>query len=107
MRDKQALNELASSTFLDWDILKRGRLSRSEIVIGFKKYTRECGFTLMTPEEAEALCNDVFRWADEDHSGFVELPEFEPLFAKLLSKMADKLDQRPAVQAAGSREWVV
>ncbi|CAI5487831.1 unnamed protein product, partial [Closterium sp. Naga37s-1] len=95
--DRNHFDAVASQLFMEWDILHRGRLSRTEIILGFKKYTSSFEVQLLTPGEAEELCARVFSKADEDQSGFVEFDEFDGVLKELLNGMAKKLDRNPVV----------
>ncbi|GJP34367.1 hypothetical protein CLOM_g18817 [Closterium sp. NIES-68] len=101
--DRSRFNAVSSQLFMEWDILKRGRLSRTEIILGFKKYASTFEVALMTPAEAEELCARVFKQADADHSGFVEYDEFEGVLKDLLNGMAKKLDRNPVITTSVSQ----
>ncbi|CAI5531196.1 unnamed protein product [Closterium sp. Naga37s-1] len=100
--DRNRFDAVASQLFMEWDILKRGRLSRTEITLGFKKYASSFEVQLLTPGEAEELCARVFSKADEDQSGFVEFDEFDGVLKELLNGMAKKLDRNPVVTTSDS-----
>ncbi|CAI5515313.1 unnamed protein product [Closterium sp. Naga37s-1] len=99
--DRNRFDAVASQLFMEWDILHRGRLSRTEIILGFKKYASSFEVQLLSPSEAEELCARVFSKADEDHSGFVEFDEFDGVLKELLNGMAKKLDRNPVVTTSG------